>query len=39
MVGVSNVLPVFNVTDHDGKKVTDEAILEYIRKVSLLCCY
>ncbi|XP_020212817.1 ACT domain-containing protein ACR4 isoform X2 [Cajanus cajan] len=25
-------MDVFNVTDHDGKKVTDEAILKYIRK-------
>ena len=26
--------PVFNVTDPDGNKVTDEAILDYITKVS-----
>jgi hypothetical protein len=26
--------PVFNVTDQDGNKVTDEGILDYILKVS-----
>lgn len=25
---------VFNVTDHDGKKITDEGILNFIQKVS-----
>lgn len=27
-------MDVFNVTDQDGNKVTDEIVLEYIRKVS-----
>lgn len=30
----SFLLTVFNVTDHDGKKITDEGILNYIQKVS-----
>ena len=29
---------MFNVTDQDGNKVTDEAILDYIRKVRLIWC-
>lgn len=28
-------ISVFNVTDQDGNKVTDEVILDYIRKVSV----
>lgn len=28
-------LAVFNVTDQDGNKVTDEVVLDYIQKVSL----
>lgn len=27
-------MDVFNVTDQDGNKVTDEIVLDYIRKVS-----
>jgi hypothetical protein len=30
-----SVISVFNVTDQDGNKVTDEVILDYIRKVSV----
>lgn len=28
------ILAVFNVTDQDGNKVTDEVVLDYIQKVS-----
>lgn len=30
-----SIVPVFNVTGQDGNKVTDEAILDYIRKVGV----
>ncbi|KAI3452930.1 hypothetical protein Pfo_009593 [Paulownia fortunei] len=31
-------MDVFNVTDHDGNKITDEGILDYIQKVSCVNC-
>lgn len=36
-----SVISVFNVTGQDGNKVTDEVILDYIRKVKvfLILCF
>lgn len=30
------VVLVFNVTDNDGNKITDEGVLDYIQKVSFV---